>query len=71
MTQDFEWSIFFQDKDHRLQRETRSGQRNSLPGRISNLRYPVRSEWWSLKDICEQGCKHYIEHFPRFPQATP
>ena len=59
VTQDFEWGSFFRTRtiDYKGD-EVKTAQqftwKNIQPGVVD------------LKDICEQGCKHYIEHFPDF-----
>ena len=65
VTQDFEWSSFFRtrtidykgDEVKTAQQFTWRNIKPAIPREIGVV---------DLKDICEQGCKHYIEHFPDF-----
>ena len=65
VTQEFDWSSFFRtrtidykgDEVKTAQQFTWKNIRPAIPREIGVV---------ELKDICEQGCKHYIEHFPDF-----
>ena len=65
VTQDFEWTSFFRtrtidykgDEVRTAQQFTWKNIKPAIPREIGVV---------DLKDICEQGCKHYIEHFPDF-----
>ena len=65
VTEDFEWSSFFRtrtidykgDEVKTAQQFTWKNIKPAIPREIGVV---------ELKDICEQGCKHYIEHFPDF-----
>ena len=65
VTHDFEWSSFFRtrtidykgDEVKTAQQFTWKNIKPAIPREIGVV---------ELKDICEQGCKHYIEHFLDF-----
>ena len=65
VTEFFEWDSFFRtrtidykgDEVKTAQQFTWRNIQPAIPREIGVV---------ELKDICEQGCKHYIEHFPSF-----
>ena len=65
VTQDFEWSSFFRTRtiDYKGD-EVKTAQQFMW----KNIKPAIPREIGvvELRDICEQGCKYYIEHFPEF-----
>ena len=71
VTERFDWGDFFRTRTIDYKRDE---VKTALPFRWDNIRPTLPKEIGVAKlvDICEQGCKHYVENFPSFlkPQTN-